>query len=211
MMRDRVLDEVCPGRIVRSASPKGREFSPSIVNLLPSSNVANLEKIECNVLEPVLLRLLVCKEENPAGSSDDCPYPGHKNFAAVKFVCSDSNDKLAQMYIRHEKPNTKSRSCVILFVEGQYLNKTDEILERMKKTVEWLDIERERPYFYILHYGDPQFLVTANNSRRRIDEGIKNLFNGYSQDEDVCSAIPVPRKSKSLIVNHTKKFIFRAS
>jgi hypothetical protein len=210
-MRDDALDEVCPGRIVRSDSPKGGQFSPSIVNLLPSSNVANLEKIECNVLEPVLLRLLVCKEEKPARSSDDCPYHDHKNPDAVRFACNDSNDKLAQMYIRHDNLNTKSRSCVVLFVEGRYLSKTDELLKMMKNTVEWLGIARERPYFYIFHYGNPQFGVTATNSCRRINEGIKKHFTDYSQEEDVCRTAPVPRGSKSLVVNYSKNFLLRAS
>jgi hypothetical protein len=211
MMRDSVLDKLCPKMIVRAAASKDDRFSPNIIELLPTENIANLEKIECNVLEPVLLRLLVCKDEKSVEFSDICPYPKHKNQDAVKLVCDNSGLRLAQIYIRLEREKSKSRSCLILFVEGQYLAKTDELIERMKNSVSWLDIEDEKPYFYIFHYGQPVFNITASNSCRRINARIKELFTGYSQDEDICIAESVRRGSKSLIVNHTKLFSLKAS
>jgi hypothetical protein len=205
------MDNICPRMIVRSTVPNDREFNPNTIELLPSKNVANLEKIVCNVLEPVLLRLLVCKDEKSGETSDDCPYPEHKNREAVKLACNNSEAKLAQIYIRHDRINAQSRSCVIVFVEGQYLSKTDELLERLQNSVSWLDIANERPYFYIFHYDQPAFQLTANNSCKRINAKMKKLFTGYSQDEDICIAVSVQRGSKSLIVNHTTKFSLRAS
>jgi hypothetical protein len=196
--------------IVRAASPK-EGVSPCIIELLPSPNTANLARIECNVLEAVLLRLLLCKDENPTGIPDDCLYPEHRNSEARKMACGSPEAKLAQIYIRHEKINVKSRSCLIVFVEGQYLHKIDDLLERMRNSVTWLNIADERPYFYIFHYGQPVFQLTANDSRKRISKKIKELFNGYSQDEDVCIMAPVQRNARSLIVNHFKKFSLKAS
>jgi hypothetical protein len=192
-------------------APKNREFNPNTIELLPSKNVANLEKIVCNVLESVLLRLLVCKDEKSGKTPEDCPYPEHKNCEADKLVCNNSEAKLAQIYIRHDKVNAQSRSCVIVFVEAQYLSKTEELLERLQNSISWLDIENERPYFYIFHYGPPACQLTANNSCKRINAKMKELFTGYSQDEDICIAVSVQRGSKSLIVNHRTKFSLIAS
>jgi hypothetical protein len=208
MTGERTLDKLCPKMIVRAAIPKDG-VSPCIVELLPSPNTANLARIECNVLEAVLLRLLLCKDENPARAPDDCPYPEHRNSEAVKLACDLSETKLAQMYIK--KMDGKSRSCLIVFIEGQYLSKIDELLERMQNSVAWLNIAGERPYFYIFHYGQPVFQLAANDSCKRISKRIKELFAGYSQDEDVCIMVSVRRDSKSLIINHFKNFSLKAS
>jgi hypothetical protein len=200
------LNKICPGITIRAAKPKGG-VSPSIVELLPSPTTANLSKIECNVPEAVLLRLLTCKDENQTKMPEECPYPEHKNIGAEKLACNLHDIKLAQVYIKKEKSTGKSRSCLIVFIEGQYLNKKiNELLERLKNSVAWLDIEKEKPYFYIFYFGQPVFLLTANDSCRRINRRIKELFLGYSQDEDVCIMAPVQRNSSSLIINHFKIF-----
>jgi hypothetical protein len=199
--------------IVRSARPKDKEFSPSIINLLSSKNVANLERIECNVLEPILLRLLACKDEKLLETSDDCPYPDHKNSGAVKLVCNTSEDKLAHIYIRNEKTGAESRSYVIIFVEGNYLSETDELMERLQNSVSWLDIAHERPYFYIFYYGQPQYNLTATDSCNRISERMRKLFPGYSKNENICIPASVMKRSKSLIVamDAKKRISLRAS
>jgi hypothetical protein len=201
---------MCPGRIVRAAVPTAGNI-PSKISLLPSPNVANLKWIVCNVLEPVLLRMLVCKDENSAGIFDNCPYPEHKNNAADKWTCVDSVGKLAQIYLRHNNTDQKSRSCIITFVEGQYLGKTDELLELLQNTIDWLNVKQEKPYFYIFYYGQPVNQLTANNSRHAINSKIKEIFSGYSQDEDACIIAPIRRDSECLIMKHTKRFSFSAA
>jgi hypothetical protein len=57
------MTSICPEIIIRAVNPKDEDFGPCTVKLSASSGVANLERIICNVLEPVLLRVLVCKEE----------------------------------------------------------------------------------------------------------------------------------------------------
>ena len=134
------MDKICPERIVRAASKTTDGDNPSIILLLDSPYTANLERIVCNVHEPVLLRLLVCKEENSTKKPDDCPYPDQKNRNASKRACSDSKEKLAQIYIRHEKWNVTARSCVLVFVEGKYLNDINELIKIFQNTVSWLNI-----------------------------------------------------------------------
>jgi hypothetical protein len=120
--------------------------------------MANLEKIECNVLDAVLLRLLVCKDEKSAELPGICSYPKHKNEGAVKLACN-FKDKLVQMYIKLDRMSVKSRSCVITFVEGQYLSRTDELLEILQNSVLWLDIKNENPYFYIFYWRSQYGLI----------------------------------------------------
>jgi hypothetical protein len=208
------LTDICPEKILRAGIPADREHSPSVISLVSSPNVANLKRIVCNVLEPVLLRALVCKDEKAAaGETDICPYPEHRNNNATNLTCNDCKNVLAQIYIRLDQAhcNCTLRSCIIAFVEGQYLSKTDDLLERLRCSVDWLNVKIERPYFYIFYYGQPMFLCNANNSCKSINQKIKKIFNFYSQDEDVCIVAPVGRKSESLIINHEKRFSCKAS
>jgi hypothetical protein len=196
--------------IVRTVAPRGGNV-PGRIFLLPSPRVANLNWITCNVPEAVLLRMLVCKDENSTGLPNACPYPEHKNNTADMWTCRDFKGKLAQIYIRLNTTNPKSRSCVIAFVEGLNLSKTDELMELLKNTIAWLDIEQEKPYFYIFYYGHPANQLTANDSRHIINGKIKEFFNSYSRDEDACIMAPIRRDSECLIVNHAKKFSFGAA
>jgi hypothetical protein len=196
--------------ILRAAMPSGGEFSSSTVPLVPSHNVANLRRIVCNALEPVVLRMLVCKDERVVEEIDACSYPDHRNNEATKLACNDCKNELAQIYIRLERVND-SRSCVIAFVEGQYLSQIDDLLARLQYSVLWLDIKRERPYFYIFYYGQPMAQLATNNSSKHINDRIKEIFDFYPKEEETCIVAPVGRHSESLIINHRKKFSCKAS
>jgi hypothetical protein len=205
------LTDICPERIIRASSATTDEATSNTVELLPSSNTAYLQRIIFNVHEPVLLRLLVCKEEKNTEEPDDCPYPGQRNREAVKKACGDTEKKLAQIYLRHEKFDKKARSCVIVFVEGEHLSQTGKLLEIFRNTVEWLKIADERPYFYVLRYGHPQDNLTTKNAGDTLNNKMRELFEGYSKDEEICHMVPVERGAKPLIINHTRKFSIRAS
>jgi hypothetical protein len=173
-----------------------------------SPNVANLKRIVCNAHEPVLLRVLVCKDEKAAGVSGICPYPDHKNSGAVRLSCDDCKNVLAQIYLRLEQPDRSRalRSCIIAFVEGTYLSKTDDLVARLQHSVEWLDIKRERPLFYIFCYGEPLVKNTANNAFGRIDDRIREIFDFYPEGEDTCVLSQVRRDSEALIINPLSLF-----
>ena len=53
------MDIICPRMILRASSKK----EGNVVELLPSPNTANLQRIVCNVHEPILLRLLLLEKE----------------------------------------------------------------------------------------------------------------------------------------------------
>jgi hypothetical protein len=202
------LTDFCTERIIRASSTTADGATPNKICLLPSSNTANIQRIICNVHEPVLLRLLVCKVER---KTDDCPYPEHRNREAVKEACRDSEKKLAQIYLRHEKFDKIARSCVVVFVEGRYLRQTDELLEIFRNTVEWLNIADERPFFHVLRYGQPQDNLTTKNVGKTLNRKLRELFEGYSKDEDNCIMVSVEKGAEPLILNHARKFSLRAS
>ena len=68
-----LADIICPKRIVR-ASDQQQDDKPAVVSLLPYENTVNLRDIVCNSHEPVLLRLLVCKELKEKENQDRCPF-----------------------------------------------------------------------------------------------------------------------------------------
>ena len=205
------MAKICPERIVRAASITTNGDNPSIIQLLDSPYTANLERIVCNVHEPVLLRLLVCKEENSSKKPDDCSYPDQKNMNANKRACSDSKDKLAHVYVRHEKWNAKARSCVLVFVEGKYLSNTNELFKIFQNTVNWLNIAQEMPYFYVFRYGQPQVFLTTIDAGKKLNQKMRETFNGYPKGEDICIMHSVEYGAEPLIINCAQKFFFRAS
>jgi hypothetical protein len=153
---------------------------------------------------------LVCKDEKDLEASDDCPYPKYKNSEAVTLACKNAGGKLAQIYIRHATINQKARSCLIIFIEGYNLNKTDELLERLQNSVRWLDIAQEKPCFYIFCYGQPLAQVAIGDLRKKIDRRLKEVFSNYSKEEEICIATQVSRCSEVLFIN-TKKAKFSLS
>jgi hypothetical protein len=201
------MTDICPEIILRAAIPNDENFSPSTVKLLDSPHTANLKRIVCNVLEPVLLRLLVCKDEKLAQTPDtSCPYPEHQNREAAKLVCNNSEIKLAQIYLRHDKMNPKARSCLIIFVKGCYTDKTDDILERFRNSVTLLGIAQEKPYFYIFCYDRSMCDNTVFYSCKKIGKELKEAFSGYSEEEDICIPASVSHGSEVLFIriNRTK-------
>jgi hypothetical protein len=203
------VTDFCPERIIRAAS--GGSEGGSSIPLIVSPVTANLKRVICNVQEPVLLRLLACvaeKHKNPAGV---CLYPEHRNRDAHQAACNTTENKLAQIYTKPAERNTRSRSYFITFIEGQYLSKTDAVLETLHNSVKFLGVQNETPYFYIFYYGQRPVLLTANTSRKLIDNKLKDTFGGYLPDEDACIIAPVGRTAQVLFINPAKRFSFKIS
>ena len=205
------MAEICPERIIRTSSVIKDGTSPNVIELLYNSNTAYLERIICNVLEPVLLRLLACKDAANPDTLNNCSYPDHKNMEAVKKAC-ESDKKLAQIYIRHERFNPKARSCIVIFIEGKFLRETDEIVQIYQNTINWLNIADEKPFLHVLGYGEPQIFLTTKNVGIELNRKIKGIFTNYSETEDICIMVSVKRGAKPLIVNSPySKFSITAS
>jgi len=193
-------DNICPFKIVIPADP--------LVSFLPPPNkTANLKKIEFLIHNPVLLRLLACKEEKT--TTNDCPYPIHKNPDAVNAACR-TKDEIAHLYLRHEIIDNIARSCVVYFTDTTYLFTPDGLLELFKNTVKWLNIGHEKPYFYvILRYKEPKTAVNTEYNRKIVNRELRKIYKGYSLDEDICTVIPANKQADLLRIEHTnesKKF-----
>jgi len=197
-------DNTCPLKIVVPANP--------LVPLLPSPNTANFKRIEFYIRNPVLLRLLVCKEENKTQTPINCLYPDHKNSNAVNIVCNSPN-KLAHIYLRHEKMDNVARSCVIFFIDTIYLFTPNGLLKLFTDTVNWLNIAHERPYFYvILRYNEQKTIANTEYNRKIINFELRKIYDGYSKDEDICIIIPANKQAELLRIDHTngsKKFYIK--
>jgi hypothetical protein len=188
-------DNFCPfKKIIPSDTP---------VSLLPSNNTANFKRIVLNIHNPVLLRLLLCKEEKI--NSIDCPFPEHKNPEAVNIACN-SQDELAHIYIRHEEIDSIARSCIIFFINSIYLFTHDGLLKLFKNTVNWLNIAEEKPYFYvILRYNENKAITNTDFNRRVLNIELRKIYKNYSNDEDICVFFPADKYTELLRIEHTDK------
>jgi hypothetical protein len=187
--------DICPEKIVPSGS----------IPVLSSYRIANLKGILWNVRNPILFRMLVCKEEKILGT-DGCPYPDHINTKATKKKGCDSKDKLAHIYFRHSFIDKKARSCVVIFTEGDSLHtKIDMLFDIYQNTVNFLNIATERPYFYIIIFGDPIFDNDYNSAHKMLEHKMKTI----SQNEDIFFIIYANKNAEVLNVTHTTKFSVR--
>jgi len=205
-------DIICPKTIVR-ASNQQQDDNPAVIPLLlPYEKTANLNNIVCSSHEPVLLRLVVCKELKEKDNQDKCPFTNpphavHINSEATRQICCESADKIfTQIYFRHEKIDKKARSCVVAFIEGDTLHRTDVLLERFKNTVEWLQIAEEKPFYHVVFYGDPQCGNDHTKAEKKLEENMRKLYSQYSQDEEICFLIYANKKAESLRLYHTTIF-----
>jgi len=206
-----LADIICPKSIIR-ASDQQQDDNPAVVPLLPYENTANLKGIICNSHEPVLLRLLVCKELKEKDNQNKCPfanppYESHLNIEAAKQLCNEPIDKtFTQIYFRHEKTDKKARSCIVAFIEGDTLHRTDVLLEMFKNTVEWLQIAEEKPFYHVVFYGDPLFGNEHIKAEKELDEKMRETYSQYSKDEDICFMIFANKKSEVLRLYYTTIF-----
>ena len=197
------MDDICPSVIIRAVACVKDGFNPNVIPLLLSPSTANLQRIVCNIQQPVLLRLLVCREETKSHNPDNCAYPEHKNIVASKRACCDSQEKLAQLYVRDECTDINARSYILVFIAGHYLSNIDALLHLLKNTVDWLHIAQEKPYLYVFYYGHPETGVAASYAIKKLNKKIKETFPAYAKDEDACIGVSVVRKSESLHINQT--------
>ena len=209
-----MADIICPKRIVR-ASDQQQENKSAVVQLLPYENTANLNIIVCNSHEPVLLRLLVCKELREENNQNNCPFEApphtsHINAEADRRLCNEPGDKrFTQIYFRHEKIDKKARSCIVAFIQGDSLHKTDVLMEWFKNTVEWLQIAEEKPFYHVVFYGDPLFDNDYTAAEKDLDEKMRKIYSQYSKDEEICFIIYANKEAEVLRLHYTTTFSVR--
>jgi hypothetical protein len=209
----RLADIICPKNIIRP-SDQQKDNNPAVVPLPPYKNITNLGSIVCSSHQPVLLRLLVCKELKE--NNGNCPftvspYTGHINNQSTKQICNEPQNKpFTQIYFRHENIDKKARSCIVAFVEGYRLHRTDELITKFQNTVKWLKIAKENPFFHVIYYGDPLFDNDTSTANKELDEKMRKINSQYSKDEVICFITYATQKSQFLRLNHTTIFSVKA-
>jgi hypothetical protein len=166
-------DTICPKIIVRKTD--GKKDNSGNLMLKLSSKTANLRWIRYDVLEPILFRLLLCRENKI--DSRSCPYPDYDNHMAVKKICQ-LEEKLAHIYFRYEQPkkvDTNTPSCIVIFVRSN-IQHTDEIAQRLKNTVTLLSIN-EKIVFHVINFSFEKITVHSLN-RHKLKKIIKNCWPG---------------------------------
>jgi hypothetical protein len=190
--------DFCPKMIVRAEHTSGG-FRPYEINLEPGPETANLSKIVCNSMIPILLRLLLCGKCKKRLNISDCPYPDHKNCATSVIECCCSKTDIASLYIAQD--SSKNEHYLIVFVEGMRSGRKDDLVKILNDTMILLNINNEHVHFYIFYYGPPVITNELNSVQNHINKKFAPLLRSYRPNEDICTARQIGRKADSLTIS----------
>jgi hypothetical protein len=192
------MSDFCPEMIVRVAHTAAG-FSPYEINLCPGPETANLSKIVCNSMIPILLRLLLCGKCKERLNISDCPYPDHKNCAASVIECCCARTDIASLYIAQDPP--KKEHYLIVFIEGMMIGRKDDLVKILNETIELLNINNEHVHFCIFYYGPPVITNELNSVQEYVNKIFAPLLASYRPNEDICTARQIQRKADSLTIS----------
>jgi len=84
-------------------------------------------------------------------------------------------------------------------------------MNKFQNTVKWLKIVEEKPYFFVIYFGDPIFDVAINKAYKLLDEKMKSVYPDYlkNEDDEICFLIRANKKAEVLLLNYTSKFSIR--
>jgi hypothetical protein len=192
------MRDFCPKMIVRAADISNG-FRQYEINLDPGPETANLSKIVCNSMVPILLRLLLCGKCKKRLNISDCSYPGHKNYATSVIKCCCSENDIASLYIARN--SSKNEHYLIVFVEGMRSGRKDELVKILNDTMILLNINNKHVHFYIFYYGLPVITNELNSVQNYVNKKFAPLLKSYRQNEDICTARQIGRKADSLTIS----------
>jgi hypothetical protein len=199
--------DFCPKMIVRAAH--GSDGSgPYEIIIDPGPETANLSKIVCNSMIPILLRLLLCGKRKKRLNISDCPYPGHKNSATGVIECCHSKNDIASIYIAQD--SSINEHYLIVFVEGMRSGRKDDLVKILNDTMILLNISNEHIHFYIFYYGPPVITNELNSVQNYVNKSFASLFKSYRPHEDICTARQIGRRADSLTISGDRHLKCRA-
>jgi hypothetical protein len=171
--------------------------------LVKNIKTADLTAIKCNSGITVLIKVLSCRY---TGKDDktECEY---YNTHAKWYACEIEYD-LAHVYITTEINNPVIKHYIIIFIEGIKIGRRDELVQILVNTISLLNIENERPHFYIYYYGPPTINNELNNTRMYLNKRLKSQFNNYAPLEDICMTSNIPRNSTAITISESNPFRF---
>ena len=171
---------------LRAARPQANQdpddvFVSSPVRLI--ANSAHLQNIFCNSGVAVPLQLLAI-EELVQCEVGVCEY-NSPNFNGKE--CIFSHDRFAHLYIGTEIGDASVKHYIIVFVESTKIGRYNELIDILYRTICWLKIENENPYFYIYYHGkQPAFYDDLIEVRNSITRALKSRLKNYKEREAFC-------------------------
>jgi hypothetical protein len=199
------MDNICPRTIrLKKANKMDKSHYPDRITLVPNQKTANLTAINCNSEIVVYLNFLACRE-NKCPDEKDCDY--HRNANAKKLICNITGD-CAHIYIANEIANPQIKHYIIIFVEGIKIGRKDELIRVLCNTVNWLNISRERPHFYIFYYGPPAITNTLDYIRNYLDKNLKSELGNYNRNEYICKTSNINRHAQYLTISENNPINF---
>jgi len=171
--------------LIRAAKPQANQnpedkFVSSPLDLSPNS--VGLQRIFCNSGVPVPLHLLAINE------AVDCDVGLCMNNSPdyIGRECRFDHDQFAHLYVGTEIIDAAVKHYIIAFVESAKIGRYNELIDILDRTICWLKINNERPYFYIFYHGkQPAFGDNLNEARINITRELKSRLNNY-QKETFC-------------------------
>jgi hypothetical protein len=195
---------------MRAAKPPAHQdpddvFVTSPVPLI--SNSAHLQNLSCNSGVAVPVRLLAIEESVPC--AEVCAYDSpHYNGA----VCIFSHDQFAHLYLGTEIHNASIQHYIIAFVENTKIGEYQELIDILCRTVSWLNLGNERPYFYIYYYGkQPAFGDNLDEARNNITRKLRSCLNNYEEDEKFCRTSGVKTDALNFTLSGSNPYQFTVS
>ena len=181
------------------------EFVASPVPLI--SNSAHLQNLSCNSGVTVPVRLLAIEESVPCAEACEYNSP-HYNGT----VCIFSHDQFAHLYLGTEINNASIQYYIIAFVENTKIGEYQELIDILCRTVSWLNLGNERPYFYIYYYGkQPAFGDNFDDARNNITRKLRSCLNNYEEDEKFCRTSGVMTGAFNFTISGSNPYQFTVS
>jgi hypothetical protein len=194
------MREICPKNTLWDIKPN---HVSGIVDISSSYEVYSIKNIIFKTPYPVLLRLLLCREEkirlkkDTATIEENCPFinqfNSNINNEPIEYACSEKYKKykMAHIYFRHETPEEGEGSCIFAFISNRSEDPA-KIADLLIKTAEWLEVLEEKLYFH-LKYINPGNSLHKNDKKRKIYK--------------ILEATNIIFKSKKIIKQGTCKFV----
>jgi hypothetical protein len=195
---------------LRAAKPPAKpdpndEFAASPVPL--TANSANLKNLACNSGVTVPVRLLAIEESMPC--AEVCGYNSpHYNGKECIF----SHDQFAHLYLGTEISNASIQHYIIAFVENTKIGEHQKLIDILCRTVNWLNIQNERPYFYIYYYGkEPAFGDSFDDARINLTRMLRSCLGNYEEDDKFCRTSGVMTGARNFTISGSNPYQFTMS
>jgi hypothetical protein len=201
----------CPRKlIIRDAKVQEEQNQTDVFVSSPvelENNSACIQKIHNNsgVAAPIMLLSIEEQLECTATCEEGQPY---YNGA----LCQLMPDQFAHLYVFTGTGITPAEHCIIAFVEATKIGRYPDLLNILCHTVKWLNIENERPHFYIYYFGkQPVFGDSLDDAKIHLTRSLRMQFKNYQEGEVFCQTSNIRTDTANVTVNHSRPYLFKVT